>query len=498
MKEIEKPISSELISGAELNFYEFKDIVLIKNDLRKIHLISSNFEECRFFEIQFRTASFFSTKLINVCFYNCDLSSTDICSIWAKGCVFKETNLDNANITDSTFEDCVFDNSIFTSVSLMNCKFINCTFEKMPIEDSTFTLNSYINCKIKNTVLTESFYYQIFTDCEFYNVNMDPQLLGFNFGFSKQVIAELADNKDLNEIEAQFINKGLYVNAAILKVNQVQEGYDLAILACISALSQMLRNNILIKADEIVYLKNLIQQLENENKISPICIIRIWQLLNDIINASSQNIAIQKSISYIRDFLNVLHFKIQEFVEKMQMCTNDSFAIANKSKTAELKIIYNQKPSIEIINCLVDITTFLNPDYPKPIFLKSQKGSYIEYHEIAIALIPYIQTIFSLLGVVVPVIIYKKEKKDRKAENEVKMQTEKQKTPNPLCTSIKLEITTTTEQSSALPNSTPITTQTNQLVTDSIKILNQQEFTTQTDFAGYNSRNIQKVTITIQ
>lgn len=496
MKEIGKTTSSDLISGAELNFYEFKDIVLIKNDLRKIHLISSTFEECSFFEIQFRTASFFSTKLINVCFYSCDLSSTDICSVWAKGCIFKDSNLDNANITDSTFVDCVFDNSIFTSVSLMNCKFINCTFEKMPIEDSTFTLNSYKNCKIKNTVLTESFYYQIFTDCEFYNVNMDPQLLGFNFGFSKQVIAGLAGNNDLNEIEVQFINKGLYVNAAILKVNQVQEGYDLAILACVSALCQMLKNNILIKADEIIYLQNLVQHFENDNKISPICIIRIWQLLNEIMSISSQNIALQKSSNYINDFLNTLHFKIQKFIESIQTSADTSCYINNEFRTAELKIVYNQKPSIEIISCLMDITTFLNPDYPKPVFIKSQKGSYIEYHEIAMALIPYIQTILSLLGVVMPIVVYKKEKKDRKSEKEAKKQADKQEEAKHMYNSIEVQITTT--QQNLLPTNTIITTQTNKIVTDSIKILSQQEFTNQTDFAGYNSRNIQKVTITIQ
>ena len=93
-------------------------------------------------------------KLSDVNFENCNLTSTDICSLWAKNCQFQNVDFSNATISDSTFIQCTFDKSIFNSVSLTRCQFIDCSFEQFPIDDSTFSLNTFTRCQIKNTNLT--------------------------------------------------------------------------------------------------------------------------------------------------------------------------------------------------------------------------------------------------------------------------------------------------------------------------------------------------------
>lgn len=493
MNELTTQPNNVLFPGAELNFYTFENLALKKMDLTKIHFISSIIQNSEFNKVKFYNASILSTKFINVNFLDCDLSSTDICSVWINNGVFKNADFNDSNITDSTFINCKFDNSTFNSVSLLNCQFINCTFETMPISDSTFSLNTFEKCKIKNTEFTESFYYQVFKDCEFYSVNMDPKLLGYNFGFSKQVLKKLAGKNNLNEVEEDFISKGLYINAAILKVNQVQEDYDIAMLACFSALSQMVQNNILIKADEIVFLRTLTKQLDNENKISPFCIIQIWQILSNLKNNIESNTAIEKSANHIQEFINMIYFDFQYFLQELQLKINSLSISSSLTGIGELKIVYKEKPNFEIITCLSTITHLISPNCPEPVFIKSEKGSYIEFHRISLEIIPYIQTILSLLGVIVPIVVYKKEKKDRKKE------TEKQKDTNP--TNCYVEIQTLPEvptKTILLPTSVIIDPQTNILVSNSINVINEQKFSTSANYGGYNSRNIQSVTIKFQ
>lgn len=277
MKEIESKYDNLIVSGAKLNFQTFPDLILTKKDLSFIHFISSIISNGYLKEINFYNASLLGTKFSNVTFENCNMTSTDIFSVWFKNCSFINSDLSESSISDSTFINCVFNNSIFNSISFTNCQFIDCVYEQLPIDDSNFSLNTFVHCKIKNTSFTESFYYQLFNDCEFHNVNMPSDLLGYNFGFSKEVLQQLSNNVDLQEIEMNFINKGFFVNAAILRINQVQEQFDIAIVACIAALSQMLKHDILIKANEIKFLKELTIYFVENNKIAPISIIKIYK-----------------------------------------------------------------------------------------------------------------------------------------------------------------------------------------------------------------------------
>lgn len=495
MKDLNLKYDSLLFSGAKLNFQTFPDLNLIKKDLSFIHLISSVVLNGYLKEINFHNASLLSTKFSEIIFEECNLTSADIFSVWFKDCVFKKSNFSDSTISDSTFVNCVFDHSILGSVSLTNCQFIDCTFEQMPIDDSDFSLNTFIRCKIKNTSFTESFYYQLFEDCEFFDVDMSPDLLGFNFGFSKEVLQQLSKSADLQETETEFINKGLFVNAAILRINQVQNYYDTAIIACIAALAQMLNHDLLIKADEIRFLKKLTIYFLKNNHIAPISILQIWQILTKTISSNTDNIAIDKSKPYVNEYINELYFIYQHFLEDLQ---NKLYELSSQNSTecnCELKVVYAEKPSIPFLEILSKITELIGPDCPKPIFIRAEKGSFKEFHEIATVIIPYLQTLFGLLGVVIPIVISHRGKINRGHETTNENNPQSSQTED---TKGSIEITVSHSMTSSittLPNANPITPETNAIITDTIKILNSQPIFDNADFCGYNAQNINSITI---
>lgn len=489
MNKLELKHHNPFTQNAKLCFQVFSNLELENDNLEYLQLVSSTVLASSFQNVCFYNSSFLSTKFQNVDFNECNLKSADICSIWANNCCFQNINFSDANISDSTFVECIFDGSIFKSVSLTKCQFINCTFEQFPMNDSTFSLNSFTRCNIKNTCFTESFYYQIFDECTFENVNMDTILLGFNFGFSQMVFSQLTKGVDLIEADMGFKDKGLYINAAIFRINQVQKYYDEAMIACVSALGEMIRQDILIKADEIEFLKNLTFYLHERELIAPITILRIWKLLSDYSINSSSNIAIEKALPHTREYSNMLYFSFIDFQKKLQDNLMLLPKISNASATAELKIVYTERPTSSLLNYLTDFSLSVGPNCPEPYLIRTEKGSFYEYHEIAVTIIPYLQTFFGLLAVIVPIIIDQRQNHndDKKTSNEKG--------------SKEVEITlTATENNSITPilsNTNFIAPQTNTITSDVIKALESHQITQTAGFCGYNSQNIHSITIHI-
>lgn len=497
MEEIITKNNDLFFKGAKLNLQVFHNLSLTNMNLEFFHLISSVISSGHLENVCFYNASFLSTKFSEVNFKKCDLKSTDICSVWAKNCSFQNTDFSNATISDCSFINCTFDDAIFESVSLTKCQFINCTFEQFPIDDSTFSLNSFSHCYIKNTHFTESFYYQIFDECTFENVNMQPILLGFNFGFSLQTFLQLTDRIYLSSTKEDFINKGLYINAAIFHINQIQNNYDEALIACVSALGEMIQHDILVKADEIEFLKNLTSYFKEHHQLAPISILRIWQLLNGYFVNHSANTSVIRAMPHIQEYINMLYFDFVSFQNNLQKLIEKIPQPTKTNKMVELKIIYSEKPTLPLLELLNDFCAFVNPDSPKPNLIRTEKGSFHEFHEMAEIIIPYLQTFFSLLGIVIPVVIYKKQKQDH--ENE-----EKQKRADKIDTSetkaIEITLTTTdsTHKPILLPNTNVIAPSTNAIISDVTKVINSQMLTSYTDFKGYNNQNIQSITIRFQ
>ena len=480
--------------GAKLSFQKIDFLELKGKDLEELELVSSIILSGSLCKIYFFNVSILSTQFTKVKFKDCDMRSADIGSVWANECIFSHTDFSNATFSDSTFINCIFDECIFKNISLTKCQFIDCTFNQFLIDDSTFSLNTFIRCRIIKTEFTESFYYQIFENCTFHETHINPYLLGFNFGISSMDFVQELSKVDILETEATLKNCGLYVNAAILRINQLRNYYDEAMVACVAALGKMIQNDILVKADEIEFLKNLTSYFQDRKEIAPISTLHIWQLLNSFMIDSSPSIAVNKAIPYIREYANMLYFDFIGFQTNMEHALKQYSQYSNITDTAELKIIYAQKPDIDLMEYLIEFTNLVGTNCPMPIFTHAESGSYIEFHNIAMAIIPYLQTFFGLLGVVVPFVIYRKQKhdhqQDRQSEKIENIAT-KEKTE----ISITLEFSESKQSPILLPNTDSISPKTSIIVADVKRIIDAHSSIGNNGFGGYNSQNVKAITI---
>jgi len=494
MKEITQKHDNLLTKSAKLNFQVFPHLEVADRNLEYLHLSSSAVLSGELNNVCFFNAAFFSTKFSNVAFTQCNLKSIDMCSVWVSGCRFLDCDFSGATISDSTFINCSFDDAILESISLTRCQFINCSFKCISTDDSTISLNTFTGCRIEQAEFKESFYYHTFENCTFSGVNIAPELLGYNFGFSPDLFEKLSQGIDLDGLEASFTSNGLYVNAAILHINRLQDHYDMAMIACVAALGQMIQNDILIKADEIEFLKNLTMYFQARQQIAPISVIRIWQLLNNYFMNESPNTAASKAMSHIHEFANTIYFDYMKFQEKLQGQLMQLPQADNVTDMAELQIVYEEEPVLPLFDCLVQFSALANPACSKPHLLRTEKGSFHEFHEIAVIVIPYVQTLLALLGVVAPIAIYEKQKQD---QNKAVAKPEP-----PAEVSSKVEITLPASKADQslilLPNTTIIKPETNVILSNVMNASCTQVLINSTDFSGYNGKNVQSITIHIQ
>lgn len=507
MKKIVQKHDDLLVKGAKLNFQVFPRLETADKNLEYLHLSSSAVLSGRLENVCFFNASFFSTKFSDVTFSQCNLQSIDMCSIWANGCQFLNCDFSEATISDSTFINCRFDNAVFESISLTRCQFIDCSFLNISTDDSTISLNTFTGCHIVGADFKESFYYQTFENCTFNGVNIAPELLGYNFGFSPELFKSLSQSANLDELYADFTSNGLFVNAAILRINQLQDHYDAAMVACVAALGQMIQNDILVKADEIEFLKNLTMYLQARQQIAPISVLRIWQLLNNYFMCESANTAAGKAMPHIREFANALYFDYIEFQKKLQEQLARLPQANSATDMAELQIVYAEKPALPLLECLVQFSTLADSMCPEPHLLRTERGSFHEFHEIAVIVIPYVQTLLTLLGVVVPIVLEKQKqhREETKLDSAKERQKHKEKKEGqelPAETSNRLEITLSLSETGQptifLPNTEVIKPETNVLLSNVVKAPSIQALINSADFSGYNRKNIQSVTILIQ
>lgn len=493
MKEITQNYDNLFTKGARIDFQVFPQLEISDENLELLHLSSSTVLSGKLKNICFFNASFFSTKFSDVTFAQCNLKSIDMCSVWASGCQFLDCDFSDATISDSTFINCCFDNSILESISLTRCQFIHCSLKDISTDDSTIFLNTFTHCHIEGAGFKESFHYQTFENCTFSGVCIAPELLGYNFGFSPELFDTLSQEIDLDELEASFTGSGLYVNAAILHMNRFQDRYDAAMIACVVALGKMIQNDILIKADEIEFLKNLTVYFQTNHQIAPISVLQIWQLLNNYFMDKSSNTAASKAMPHIHGFANTLYFSYMEFQKELQDQLMQLPQTNNITDKAELEIVYVEKPSLPLLDYLLQFSALAGPSCPEPQLLRTERGSFHEFHEIALIIMPYLQTFFSLLGVIKPI-------GQKSTQTVVKQSQEEEATKNFATTEsnrieIALSISEANQPLILLPNMETIRPETSKIVLDVMKISSTKTLISSVDFGGYNGKNVESITI---
>lgn len=380
----------------------------------KIIIKHSVIRKSTFLNVDMRNCDFLSSKIYNVTFKNVSFACADIYSLWFSGCKFENVNFSGAGIEDITFIDCYFDDCIFEDVGLKRCIFTNTHFTKIEPTSSGFILNQYNNCIFKECNFNGSFQYQIFDDCIFENVMMDYSVLKYNFGISlKTGILYVKNNLPLSQTQNLYellvdecIEQKLFLNAAFINFDFASSINPKLILKSIDAIELMLAKEVLIRNDELLYLRRLYQYMYEKHMIAPII---IYQLLNKIKKINSlmyTNIAYVKSSEALSLIYNDLYFRFYEFCDDMEKLY---MTLPTHNLPMEVYIDYEQEPTIPLAD-------LLNNCLPQT-FERVQSG-YGSFHEI-ISMFPQgleILNIFlQILGICVPIIYAESKEKKQKS-----------------------------------------------------------------------------------
>lgn len=461
---MEKSLSNYNPSVNILTNVEIIDTNKYKEKISYLTVQSSLFSNSTFKNCDIVGCKFYNSKFSNVL-----LDNADIISLQISNCRFINVSFDGTCIEDIDFRNCVFDSCSFKNFTMKNCCFSGCVFYKFKPSCCLCELNNYVECTFTDSTFSSSFHYQIFSDCTFNNTSVDLELLGYNYGLlsSSQIIIEDGNiNDSVNRIEYlynNYLEQNLYANAFLLKINFEYGDNPSVLLLWTDFLEIILKNDIIIKSNEIVFIKNLISLFSRKKQIAPLL---LFVLNNKLINTLNKfTIENSKTRDDIILLINNIYFEFKRIVQEFSTL-KDNYYFENKRLLIEIK--YLEKPEKD----LSQILNQFGMGHCKQI--KTETGSFYEWISCPDNMIKCLEIFLMLLGIATP-IVYDSIKNKNKKKDKAKKPTNILDLSENTSTNVTINVT----------------------INNGCQILNNYNFV-ENNFYGYNNKNIQKVKISVE
>lgn len=461
---------SQINSNNELVFKNIEQQTFENINIEKLTIKNSIIKECNFIDVNLGHCDLLSSKLYKVYFRNVSLNCADMYSLWFSDCKFENVDFSDAGIEDITFINCQFQDCKFENTGLKNCVFTNSQFFNIKPNSAGIILNKYNDCVFEECAFKGTFQYQIFDNCKFINVIMDYSLLKYNFGIGKKEIEYYKDNlliKDIIQLHKLLLNEcaeqNLFLNAAFVDFNLSSTINPKLIIKSIDAIERMLSKEILIRNDELLFLKKLYQFMYESKIIAPILLYKLLDKIMEMNKFQLLNIAYAKSRETLSLIYNDLYFEFFTFCDELQIKLEN---IPQFDMPVKLFIDYEYEPDIPI-------TALLNKCLPDTFTrVKTEQGSFHEIIDMLPQGIDILNIFLQILGISIPIIY-----------TEVKEKTKKEKPQNKIDKTVNFNIVNQKNNNDCKKNI--------QQVCKSIAvsgIFNE-------DFNGYNNSNIKEIKI---
>lgn len=456
----------------EIEYKKIEKSFFKNQNFSYVTIRNSIITNCHFENVDLRNCDLLSTKIYSSIFNKVSFDSADIFSIWFSDCQFINTDFTGAGIEDITFVNCTFENCIFGDVSLKNCVFINTKFIKIIPDSCTFSLNNYKECSFKECVFKGSFQYQIFESCQFEKVTMDSNILKYNFGLGQTSGITYIHNSDMvqdidflkHELIFECSKNKLFINAVLVDYNFAKEINPVLAIKSIKAIGVMIKNEILLRNDELYFLKNIFHHFYINKLIAPIVLYKLFEELKKIyVEDYSDNIVIAKSKETLHLISNSVYWDFSDFCEQLKL---SSIKKIKYIAPAYLSIHYVNEPQVQL-------SFLLNQCLPGTFYRTSTKnGSFWEYIEVGQNGLEILKIFIQLLGITVPIIYSETKEKHKKEPPKTKIQKD-----------VEINITDSRNQKD-----------TAELIQKTCQLINASDMLT-SDQRGYNNNNIKEIKI---
>lgn len=408
---------------SNFSFYKAENLKWEKEDVSNSLFNGSLFSGCEFTDVVFANSDLEGTRFHTCNFINCSLKSTDVHAVFFNNCKFIGVVFSDAVIADTTFYDCEFDLCKYSGFNLTQSVFEACQLAGFTSRGCSVTLNKFIKTTFTNSVFMNVFYYQIFHDCNFIDSSFEAYLAGYVYGLSEKNLQELhcivmgepvnySIRWSLDYIASIYTERNMFLNRAFLELLAgTQPKIDLLLIGCISGLKSYFDKDVILKNDQITFLKQIIESLHQEAKVAPETYFIIDKMLVALLNKfkASKATSWEKSVPYVRELRNTIYFITIQYLNNIK-----TLGDIEANKLVTLKVVYETKPTMELIGIMK--SNF--PQSEKIILLKTERGSFIEWISCPENIVAWFGLFLQLIGTATPIVLKVMENREHKLKKD--------------------------------------------------------------------------------
>lgn len=451
-----------------------------KQDLQSTNIIGCTIENSNFAEVNFNSADFDGSILINCEFMYGDWSRTDCCSLTASNTIFVGIDFTLSTMRNCDFKKCSFVNCKFDHIALSGSCFEECEFTNIHIRQSSTYLNSYIRCSFEECDINGNFYYNLMIHNSYIASSFESKLFAYNYfvGSDRNNFEILGlDAEQKQDLDNYLKCNKLLINLVILKLNATND-IDIAIIQFIVAIGEILKMELLIREEQLQFIHNFLQWLLKNELISAVTIAEVLSCLEKSLQFfdSQHNFAYQKCEGTINSIKNEL-FQAYQIMGQSISCMYDK---EKEDMIKMVKIVYEEEPQIPICTILNEIKVSLGINAPDAVRVKTETGSFHEWISCYDSVLQCLQLFVEVLSLGYAIVSDRRKKIDNKIENH----TEGEETT-----------ITTSEQMIALLNKALSKQKINPEFSQAIQIVVKNDIIATKKFRGYSRSNIQSIEI---
>ena len=434
-----KPVTYEDFKiHANLSYKSISNYALQGKNISRSLLNGTVIEESIFTNIDLNNADLEGAKIFRSSFIECNFSSAEMHSLFITDTIFTNCRFEISMITDCIFINCEFKNCSFDNCTMSNNTYEKCIFEPIITTSMSANLNIFKDTIFKHSEFAKYFYYSIFENCIFENSTYEAYLLGFSYGLSQKDInnmnlifmdEEKIDTDIFESLKKEYLKRGMYIHIGILYINYDRISYDEFVVMCISLFEEYIKRDLIIKSELIKFTRVIIEKMLNSSQITPSALIYAMNALHKYIKTFN-NTSSGKAKNDLLSFKNYLYIEYMKFIDILQ-----ENAVEISSDYVELVLKYREKPQIDLHTILTNISQ------DEVELIDVRYGSYIETFMSPGNVILLFQTFLALLNVIVPFVIYKKQKNDNKVSQNTPLTTSTGLTTNNVLQNNSMHIT---------------------------------------------------------
>ncbi len=415
--------SSLMTSHGRHSYKVFKNIQTEYFDLSKTLLNNCSLQNCVFINCQMDSVDYQGTEFDHCVFSNISFKGSDISSCMFINCIFDRCKFFATNFIDNNISSSIIKSTGFECATINNNIWTRCDFNQFNPDDTSIYSNEFIKCKFVNSSLLSAIYYTIFDRCRFLDSEIDSYILGLQFGLkAKDFKSMKIEHFGEKYVDCKCMRKMMgmvYEERNMPLENKIldlifTDNLGVEIEQLVNLIFHSLLNGLIVKVDEVRFIRKIINNLYKESKLALFYYILIIQKLKEKPILNYRNILSENVFNEITMLYHLL-YSINMEIESgyLQLCElmHNSYTFI---KHSQFELIYRNKPSFRIYEIINQTTD----KHCLPI--QESYGSFHECYLIAKEILENLSAIMTITGTSISAIIIavKKFIKKRKVDKE--------------------------------------------------------------------------------